>query len=407
MLGYMVAPAALAMCLYNKERTMQIVCLNKISEKGLCCLDDKYVVANNMESCDAVLVRSAAMHDMKFATELKAIARAGAGVNNIPIDRCTEQGIVVFNTPGANANAVKELTITGLLLASRDVIGALRFAQELKGSDNINAKMEANKGRFVGHEIRDKTLAVIGLGAIGVLVANAAHALGMNVVGYDPYLSVQAAWALSRSIHHADSMEDALREADYVTVHVPLNDATRGSINASVLNLMRPGVRLLNFARGEIVCQSDLLEALDSGHIAAYVTDFPTEELLGHENVITIPHLGASTEESEENCAVMAVRQLRDYLENGNIHNSVNFPDCDMGKRSTPCRVLLAHKNIPNLIGAVTGVLSSVNMNISHMSNRSRKELAYTMLDLDAMIDEKTERRLQEVPGMIRVRVLQ
>lgn len=383
---------------------MKIQCLNKISPKGLAIFTDAYEIYNEECAADAILVRSAKMHDMARGAELKAIARAGAGVNNIPIDACSEEGIVVFNTPGANANAVKEMTLAGMLLASRDIVGAIEYAGTLKGQEGISKLVEANKSRFAGYEIQGKTLAVIGLGAIGVMVANAAHSLGMDVIGYDPYLSVNAAWNLSRSVHHANSMQEAIKDADFVSLHIPLNDQTKGSFGADTFAQMKDGAKLMNFSRGEIVDSAALLEALASGKLAKYVVDFPSEEVLGVENVIAIPHLGASTEESEENCAVMAAEQLRDFLENGNIHNSVNFPESDMGKLSTPCRICIAHKNIPNIIGQISRIIAEDNINISDMNNRSRKDMAYTMMDLDEDVDDSVIKDFEAIEGIIRVR---
>lgn len=383
---------------------MRIQCLNKISPKGLAVFQDSYEVSDAVQCPDAIVVRSAKMHDMKRNPELKAIARAGAGVNNIPVEDCSKEGIVVFNTPGANANAVKEMTLAGMLLASRDIAGGIEYAQTLKGQSDISKQVESNKSRFAGNEIQGKTLAVIGLGAIGVMVANAAHSLGMDVIGYDPYLSVNAAWNLSRSVRHATSMQQALENADFITLHIPLNDQTRHSISNETLSQMKDGVRLLNFSRGEIVDNGALLEAVETGKVARYVTDFPAEELLGQNHIIAIPHLGASTEESEENCAVMAVQELQDFLENGNIHNSVNFPESDMGVLQGPCRILIAHQNIPNIIGQVTKVIAAENINISDMNNRSRKDLAYTMLDLESVINEESLQMLSAIEGVIRVR---
>ena len=385
---------------------MKIKLLNKISPVGLNVFDETYEASDAIENPDAIMVRSAKMHDLPRNPELLAIARAGAGVNNIPVDACSEEGIVVFNTPGANANAVKEMVLTGMLLASRDVIGGVEYVRGLEGQDGVAKLVEANKSNFAGTELQGKTLAVIGLGAIGVLVANAAHSLGMDVIGYDPYVSVNAAWKLSRSIEHGDSLASILPQADFVTIHVPLNDETKQYINQDVFAMMKKGVKLMNFSRGEIVDKEALLKAIEDGIVDKYVTDFPNEKMVNQRNVIAIPHLGASTEESEENCAVMAAQQIRDYLENGNIVNSVNFPASDMGALKLPCRVLIMHRNIPKIVSQLTQLIAHENLNISDMNNRSRKDLAYTMLDLDSKADAATLDAMRAVAGVIRVRVI-
>lgn len=379
--------------------------LNKISKTGLGRFDANYTCADEIDAPDAIMVRSAAMHDMEMPSSLLAIARAGAGVNNIPCDKCAEQGIVVFNTPGANANAVKELVLAGLLMCSRKVVPAIEWAKTLKGNGAEVGKMvEKGKGAFAGPEIMGKKLGVIGLGAIGILVANAAYSLGMTVYGYDPYLSVDSAWKLSRHIKHSADMSEIFKECDYITVHVPLTPDTKGFINAESIATMKDGVRILNFARGDLVDSAAVIDALANGKIAAYVTDFPNDELIGVDGVIAIPHLGASTAESEENCAVMAADELREYLENGNIINSVNMPNVSM-PRSTAVRVCVIHNNIPNMLAQISGVVSSSNINIEKLNNQSRKDYAYTMLDVESINDSVVE-SIKAIDGVIRVRVI-
>lgn len=385
----------------------QILLLNKIAKIGLDHLPDSYQCGEEIASPDGVLVRSAAMHDMDLPKSLLAIARAGAGTNNIPIPKCTEQGIVVFNTPGANANAVKELVIAGLLLASRKIIPAVKWASTLKGEGDAVAKLvEKGKSQFAGPEIEGKTLGVIGLGAIGILVANAASTLGMNVIGYDPYLSVDAAWGMSRAVKHAKSLEQIFEQSDYITIHVPLNNETRNTISKESIKKMKDGVRILNFARGELVNTEDILEATASGKVACYITDFPCEALLDQENVITIPHLGASTPESEDNCAVMAAKELQDYIENGNIKNSVNFPNVS-APRSTPVRICILHKNIPNMIGQITKILADLHINIDNFMNKAKGENAYSMLDIDSnTVTDETITTLNQIEGVFKIRVI-
>ena len=351
------------------------------------------------------LVRSASMHEMEMPESLLAIARAGAGVNNIPCDKCAEQGIVVFNTPGANANAVKELVLAGLLMCSRKVLPAIEWAKTLKGNGAEVGKMvEKGKGAFAGPEIMGKKLGVIGLGAIGILVANAASTLGMEVYGYDPYLSVDAAWKLSRSIKHAADMNEIFKECDYITVHVPLTPDTKGFINNDSIATMKDGVRILNFARGDLVDSDAIIDALANGKVAAYVTDFPSDEVIGVDGVIAIPHLGASTPESEENCAVMAADEIREYLENGNIVNSVNMPNVVV-PRSTAVRVCIVHNNIPNMIAQISSAVSACNINIEKLNNQSRKDFAYTILDVES-IDDAAIESIKAIDGVIRVRVI-
>jgi len=343
---------------------------------------------------------------MKLPSSLLAIARAGAGVNNIPVEQCAEKGIIVFNTPGANANAVKELVLAGLLLSSRRIVESIQWVQSLKGKTDISKEIEKNKSKFTGPEIKGKKLGVIGLGSIGVLVANAAQAIGMDVTGYDPFISIPAAWNLSREVHQATNIDTLLAESDYITIHIPLLDETKNIINKDTLSKMKKGVRLLNFSRGELVNTADLLEALKNGIVSKYVTDFPNEELIGVDNVIPIPHLGASTPESEENCAVMAVEQLRDYIENGNIKNSVNYPHCELPRSLDTQRITIAHRNIPNMVGQITSILASKNINISNMINKSKGSYAYTIIDIEGEISNETLDRLSQIVGVLRVRVI-
>lgn len=381
-------------------------CLNPISEVGLGQLDENYVVTGNAEEADAILVRSAKMHDMEFSKNLKAIARAGAGVNNIPLDRCADEGIVVFNTPGANANGVKELVIAGMLLAARDIIGGINWVQEYEEEGDIAKITEKKKKAFAGTELQGKKLGVIGLGAIGVRVANVAVHLGMDVYGYDPYVSVDAAWNLSRSIHHAKTVDELYKECDYITIHVPATEDTKGMIDKNAISLMKDGVVILNLARDVLVNQEDIVDALVSGKVRSYVTDFPTKEIVGVKNAIVIPHLGASTEESEDNCAKMAAAELRDFLENGNILHSVNYPDCNMGAKGDGERITILHKNIPNMLGQFTTLLADKGMNISLMTNKSRKEYAYTMIDVDTGVSAELEEQIASVGGVLKVRVI-
>ncbi len=381
-------------------------CLNPISHAGLGQLDENYVNTDEAKEADAILVRSAKMHDMEFGRNLKLIARAGAGVNNIPLDRCAEEGIVVFNTPGANANGVKEIVIAGMLLAARDIIGGINWVQEYEEDGDIAKITEKKKKAFAGTEIQGKKLGVIGLGAIGVLVANAAVNLGMDVYGYDPYLSVDAAWKLSRHIHHAKTVDELYNQCDYITIHVPATEDTKGMIDKNAIGLMKKGVVILNFARDILVNQEDIVDALVSGKVRCYVTDFPTKEIVGVKGSIVIPHLGASTEESEDNCAKMAASELRDFLENGNIHHSVNYPDCDMGKKSSAARITVLHRNVPKMLGQFTGILAEEGINISLMTNKSRNEYAYTMIDVDAAVPAEVENKISEVDGVLRVRIL-
>ena len=384
----------------------QYHCLNPIAERGLGLFSEEYKKTDSMEEADAVLVRSASMHEMELPDQLLAVARAGAGVNNIPLDDYAQKGVVVFNTPGANANGVKELALAGLFLAARDVAGGIEWCREQKDDENISKDMEKAKKAFAGTEIKGKKLGVIGLGAIGCEVANAAAALGMDVYGYDPFISVNAAWMLSRDVKHITAVDTIYRECDYITVHVPLLDSTRGMINKETLELMKDGVVILNYARDLLVNDDDMAEALESGKVRKYVTDFPNPKVMQMKNTICTPHLGASTEESEDNCAIMAVKELMDYLENGNIKNSVNYPNCDMGVCSTVKRIALLHNNVPNMIGQITAILAANDVNIANMMNKSKAKYAYTMLDLETEIDESVLQKLNAINGVQRVRVI-
>lgn len=382
----------------------KIATLNKISPKGLALLSDKYTIIDNPEEAHGILVRSQDMHSMVFSDNLLAIARAGAGVNNIPVDLCSQKGIVVFNTPGANANAVKELVLTGILMSARNLTSAIAWAKTIK--EDVSKTVEKNKSQFAGHEIKGKTLGVIGLGAIGVMVANAAECLGMRVLGYDPYMSIKSAHALSSTVTVYESLDAILPHCDYITIHVPYMENTKEMINEKRFELMKNGVCLLNFSRDQIVSEQDIMNALESGKVRSYVTDFPSEQMLSTDNAICIPHLGASTKESEENCAVMAVDQLMDYIENGNITNSVNFPNCSLGVLSSKCRIAILNKNIPAMLGKITGILADMNINISDLNNRSKGDLAYTLIDIDSDIDEAELKKALDVNGIISVRVI-
>ena len=382
-----------------------ILTLNKIAKCGLDKLGDNYHVSDDAKDPDGIILRSFSMHEMELGKNLKAIARAGAGVNNIPVDKCTEQGIVVFNTPGANANAVKELVLLGLLISSRKVVGGIEWAKTLAGNGAEVAKaVEKGKGSFVGPEIEGKTLGVIGLGAIGAMVANAAVALGMQVVGYDPYLTVDAAWRLSASVTHATSMDEVFEASDYITLHIPATDATNGTINSETLAKMKDGVRILNFARGSLVNDAHMAAALEEGKVSCYVTDFPNDAVLSMENVIAIPHLGASTPESEDNCAKMAAAELKEFLENGNIKNSVNFPNCEMARSGA--RITIAHKNVPNMVSSFSAIVAERGMNILNMLNKSKKENAYTIMDVEGDVAEDVKTAIAAIDGVLAVRVI-
>lgn len=384
----------------------QYTCLNPISNVGLDLFADNYEKTDDMANAQAVLVRSAAMHDMDLPKGLHAIARAGAGVNNIPLEKCAKEGIVVFNTPGANANGVKELVLAGMLLASRDITGGIDWVKENKDDPNVGKAAEKAKKAFAGTEIAGKRLGVIGLGAIGVMVANSAVDLGMEVYGYDPYISVNAAWSLSASVQHVMSVEEIYSQCDFITVHVPLMDSTKGMISKEAIDMMKENVIVLNFARDLLVDEAAMVEALKAGKVRKYVVDFPNATTAGVENCIVIPHLGASTEESEDNCAKMAVQELMDYMENGNIRNSVNYPSCDMGVCKTAGRVAVLHKNESGMISQYTNVLGEANINIANMTNNTRGDVAYALLDVDAPITEEVVEKLSALDCVLKVRVI-
>ena len=386
---------------------LKIQTLNQISAKGLDLFPrDKYEVASEFTSPDGIVLRSFKMHDMELPSTLKAIARAGAGVNNIPIDRCNEQGIVVFNTPGANANAVKELVLTGMLIASRDVVGGVEWVKSIKDKDDIPKLVEKGKSNFAGNELKGKTLGVIGLGAIGAMVANIALELGMDVIGYDPYLSVESAWELSSDIQKATGLETLLSQVDYISIHVPLLESTKDMFDSKAFSMMRDGVKIMNFARGGLVNNNDVKEAIASGKVSCYVTDFPSKDILGVKGIIPIPHLGASTVESEENCAIMAVNQVKEYLENGNIKNSVNFPKCYLHKKEDGKRITISNKNVPNMISELTSILAKYSINICDMINKSRGDIAYNIIDVNGEITDNVITELKNIKGVIRVRVV-
>lgn len=382
----------------------KIHCMNAISKYGTDLLNNNYTLTDDVNEAEGILVRSASLHEMNFPDSLLAVARAGAGVNNIPLDACAQEGIVVFNTPGANANAVKELVIAALVLASRDVLGGIAWCKTIKDDPNIAKAVEKGKKAFAGCEIKGKKLGVIGLGAIGAEVANAAASLGMEVYGYDPFISVNAAWMLSRDVKHTTSLDTVYQECDYITVHVPALDSTKGMINKEAFEQMKDDVVILNFARDLLVNEDDMAEALKSGKVKHYVTDFPNPKSANMEGAIVVPHLGASTEESEDNCAKMAVQEIMDYLENGNIRNSVNYPACDMGVKKTPGRVAVLHMNVPNMIGQITGTLAAGGINISDMTNKSRDKYAYTLMDLEKAPDDMVIQKLNAIQGVLRVR---
>ncbi|MEH6907784.1 MULTISPECIES: phosphoglycerate dehydrogenase [Neobacillus] len=393
------------------DKMKTIKTLNNIAESGLKVFNkDHFIIDNDSENPDAIVVRSFNMHSLELGNNVKAIARAGAGVNNIPVEKCTEQGIVVFNTPGANANAVKEMVLTCLMASSRNLFDGITWTKALDGEgDQIPKLVEAGKKQFVGKEIKGKTLGVIGLGAIGALVANDALDLDMDVIGFDPFISVDTAWNLSRNVQRAMTIEQLFANSDYITVHVPLTDDTRGMFNEATFSILKPGVHILNFSRGELVNETDMAAALVSGQVGKYITDFPNEKVLKMKNAIPIPHLGASTQESEENCAIMAARQVKEFLETGNIKNSVNFPNASIpftGKR----RVAAFHKNVPNMVGQITLAISSYNLNIADMINRSRGEYAYTMIDIDNKVNGDiipgVLEKINQIEGIVTVRVL-
>lgn len=384
----------------------QYYCLNPIAQVGLDKFTDEFTKTEDVNAAQGILVRSAAMHDMELSDNLLAVARAGAGVNNIPLDKCAEKGIVVFNTPGANANGVKELVIAGMLLASRDIVGGINWVESAKDDENIAKATEKEKKRFAGTEVQDKKLGIIGLGAIGVKVANVAKHMGMEVYGYDPYVSVDAAWNLSRDVKHVLNVEEIYENCDIITIHVPLLDSTRGMINKDAIAKMKEGVIILNFARDLLVNESDVLEGIKEGKVRKYVSDFPNPTTAGQEGCIVIPHLGASTEESEDNCAKMAVKEMMNYLKNGNIVNSVNYPNCDMGVCSQAGRVAIFHKNIANMITKFTACFGDEGINITDLMNKSKGEVAYTMLDIEKPADSEIIAKLQAIDGVFRVRVV-
>ena len=381
--------------------------LNKISDKGTALWTENYAPTGDINQADGILVRSAGMHEMEMPTNLLAIARAGAGVNNIPLTTCADQGIVVFNTPGANANSVMELALCGMLLASRDIVDGINWVKSIKDCPDIGKMVEKGKSRFAGHELRGKKLGVIGLGAIGGPLANAARRLGMEVYGCDPYISIDAAWHLDSHIRRVNTREEIYSQCDIITLHVPLLDSTRKMINSEALGKMKDGVILLNFARDALVDDDAMAHALRCGKVSRYVTDFPNEKSANMTGCIAIPHLGASTEESEDNCAKMAVRQMMNYLENGNIINSVNFPNCDMGICQTACRITILHKNIPNVLSRFTSAMAAENINIDSLMNKSRGEYAYSILDLDHIPSREAVEELKRINGVIRVRTIQ
>ena len=384
----------------------KIHCLNAIASVGTDIFDENYELTDNINEADAIMVRSAAMGDMEFSKNLLAIARAGAGVNNIPLDKCADAGIVVFNTPGANANGVKELVICGMLLAARDVVGGIEWTRSIKDSDTISKDVEKGKKNFAGGEIKGKKLGVIGLGAIGAEVANAAASLGLEVLGYDPYISVNSAWRLSRKIKHITDNNEIFKDCDYITLHVPLTNDNKGMIGKDSIAEMKDGVVILNFARDLLVDDDEMEKALESGKVARYVTDFPNTKSAKMEKAIVIPHLGASTQESEDNCAVMAANELVDYLENGNIKNSVNFPSCDMGVCQVEGRVAILHKNVPNMIGQITSAFAKNGYNISDLTNKSKASRAYTLIDIESKASEKLVDELNAIDGVLKVRVI-
>ncbi len=381
-------------------------CLNPIAQVGLEKFTDEFVKTEDVNAAQGILVRSAAMHDMELSDQLLAVARAGAGVNNIPLDKCAEKGIVVFNTPGANANGVKELVIAGMFLASRDIVGGINWVLSAKDDENIAKTTEKEKKRFAGTEVQDKKLGIIGLGAIGVKVANVAKHMGMEVYGYDPYVSVDAAWNLSRDVKHVLNVEDIYENCDIITIHVPLLDSTREMIDQKAISKMKQGVIILNFARDLLVNEKDVLDGIQSGKVRRYVSDFPNPTTAGKEGCIVIPHLGASTEESEDNCAKMAVKEMMNYLKNGNINNSVNYPNCDMGVCTQAGRVAIFHKNIANMITKFTACFGDEGINITDMMNKSKGEVAYTMMDIEKAADAGIIKKLQSINGVFRVRVV-
>lgn len=385
---------------------VKVNCLNPIAACGMELLPDTYEITDNYADADAVLVRSASMHDLELSDKLLAVARAGAGVNNIPLDKCAEKGIVVFNTPGANANGVKELVVAALLMASRDLVGGYNWVMENATDPDIAKKVEKQKKNYAGNEISGKKLGVIGLGAIGAKVANIAVRLGMEVYGYDPYVSVDAAWGLSKYVKHITNVEDIYKECDYITVHVPALDSTKGMINAGAFALMKDGVKILNFARDVLVNEDDIKAAIESGKVAKYMTDFPNPKIAGFKNVVALPHLGASTEESEDNCAIMACKEIKDFIDNGNIKNSVNYPNVNMGVCTDVARITICHKNIPNMLTQFTSVFSKKGGNVSGMISQARGDYAYSILDSNAAPTAEDVAALEAIDGVVKVRVI-
>ncbi|ARK32869.1 phosphoglycerate dehydrogenase [Halalkalibacter krulwichiae] len=392
----------------DKKKTIQT--LNNIAECGLDVFNDQYIIDNDNDNPDAIVLRSFNMHSMEFGSNLRAIARAGAGVNNIPVEKCTEKGIVVFNTPGANANAVKELVLTSIMASSRNLFAGIAWTKTLDGQgDQIPKLVEAGKKQFVGKEVKGKTLGIIGLGAIGALVANDALGLDMDVIGFDPFISVNTAWNLSRNVQRAMSIEEVFANSDFITVHVPLTDDTRAMFNEGTFSIMKPGVHILNFSRGELVNEKDMAEALESGRVGKYITDFPNENILKMKNAVPVPHLGASTKESEENCAIMASRQVKEFLETGNIKNSVNFPNAYL-PYTGKTRVAAFHKNVPNMVGQITSEISEYHLNIADMVNRSRGDYAYTMIDIENEVNGDVipglAEKINQIEGMVLTRII-
>ena len=385
---------------------VKVNCLNPIAACGMELLPDTYEITDNYADAEAVLVRSASMHDLELSDKLLAVARAGAGVNNIPLDKCAKKGIVVFNTPGANANGVKELVVAALLMASRDLVGGYNWVMENAADPDIAKKVEKQKKNYAGNEIAGKKLGVIGLGAIGAKVANIAVRLGMEVYGYDPYVSVDAAWGLSKYVKHITNVEDIYKECDYITVHVPALDSTKGMINAGAFALMKDGVKILNFARDILVNEDDIKAAIESGKVAKYMTDFPNPKIAGFKNVVALPHLGASTEESEDNCAIMACKEIKDFIDNGNIKNSVNYPNVNMGVCTDVARITICHKNIPNMLTQFTSVFSKKGGNVSGMISQARGDYAYSILDSDSAPTAEDVAALEAIDGVVKVRVI-
>lgn len=384
----------------------KVNCLNPIAKCGTDNFGENYAITENVNEADAILVRSAAMHDMTLAPNTVAVARAGAGVNNIPLDRFAEEGVVVFNTPGANANGVKELVIAAMLYGSRDILGGAAWSQENAADENIAKSAEKAKKAFAGKEIKGKKLGVIGLGAIGAMIANAAISLGMEVYGYDPYVSVEAAWKISRDVKHITNVNDIYTDCDIITIHVPLLDSTKGMVDAEAIAKMKDGVMFLNFARDILVDEDEMIKAVEAGHVAKYITDFPNPKVVGKKNIIVTPHIGASTEESEDNCAIMAVKELRDFIENGNVINSVNYPRCDAGVPQYESRITVCHKNIPNMLTQFTGAFSSLGINVPEIVSKSRGDYAYTIIDIDGKATTEMTEVITKIDGVLRVRIV-